>query len=147
MTWRLLVELKVALPGDKSYSWYENTFDSGVYKRLCDEFGVSPDTDWGQKLDHGCQGLGVRIRSRRAPMHITLMAPSLTRRTPYDITGIYWGRGRCSFPINQKASLKSAWSASTTAYGRMFRPSWGRNPRHVQKSSNPERDSTLGSSA
>ena len=57
-TRRLLVELKAALPGDKSYSWYENTFDAGSYKRLSDEFGVSPDTDWRQKLDHGCQGLG-----------------------------------------------------------------------------------------
>ena len=52
------MELKVALPGDKSYSWYENAYDARAYKRLCTEFGVSPDIDWRQKLDHGCQGLG-----------------------------------------------------------------------------------------
>ena len=40
------MELKVALPGDKSYSWYENAYDARAYKRLCTEFGVSPDTDW-----------------------------------------------------------------------------------------------------
>ena len=57
-TRRLLVELKVALPGDKFYSWYENAYDARAYKRLCTEFGVSPDTDWRQKLDHGCQDLG-----------------------------------------------------------------------------------------
>ena len=34
-TRRLLVELKVALPGDKSYSWYENAYDARAYKRLC----------------------------------------------------------------------------------------------------------------
>ena len=57
-TRRLLEELRVALPGNKSYSWYENAYDSRAYKRLCAEFGVSPDTDWRQKLDHGCQRLG-----------------------------------------------------------------------------------------
>ena len=52
------MELKVALPGDQSHSWYQNTYDARAYKRLCNEFGVSPNTDWRQKLDHGCQGLG-----------------------------------------------------------------------------------------
>ena len=51
-------ELKVALPGDQSHSWYQNAYDARAYKRLCTEFGVSPDTDWRQKVDHGCQGLG-----------------------------------------------------------------------------------------
>ena len=46
------------LKRDKSHSWYENPYNSRAYKRLCFEFGVSPDTDWRQKLDHGCQGLG-----------------------------------------------------------------------------------------
>ena len=57
-TRRLLMELKVALPGDQSHSWYQNAYDARAYKRLCTGFGVSPDTDWRQKLDHGCQGLG-----------------------------------------------------------------------------------------
>ena len=51
-TRRLFEELRVALPGDKSYLWYEN--DSRAYKRLCAEFVVSPEQDWRQKLDHGC---------------------------------------------------------------------------------------------
>ena len=57
-TRRLLEELRVALPGDKSYSWYENAYDSRAYKRLCAEFAIPPEQDWRQKLDHGCQGLG-----------------------------------------------------------------------------------------
>ena len=57
-TRRLLVELKVALPGDQSHSLYQNTYDARAYKRFCTEFGVSPDIYWRQKLDHGCQGLG-----------------------------------------------------------------------------------------
>ena len=40
-TRRLLMELKVALPGDKSYSWYENAYDARAYKRLCTEFASS----------------------------------------------------------------------------------------------------------
>ena len=57
-TRRILEELLVALPGEKSHSWYLNTFDARAYKQLCTEFGVSPETDWRQKVDHGCQGLG-----------------------------------------------------------------------------------------
>ena len=57
-TRRLLEELRDALPWDKSYSWYENAYDSRAYKRLCAEFAVPPEQDWRQKLDHGCQGLG-----------------------------------------------------------------------------------------
>ena len=45
------------------------------------------------------------------------MAPSSTPRTPYAITGIYPGPGQPSFSINQKASRKRVWSASTTVYG------------------------------
>ena len=56
---RLLEELRVALQGDKSYSWYENAFNSRAYKRLCAEFAVPPEQDWRQKLDPGCQGLGA----------------------------------------------------------------------------------------
>ena len=52
------MELKVALLGDQSHSWYQNAYDARAYKRLCTEFGVSPDTDWRQKLDRGCQSLG-----------------------------------------------------------------------------------------
>ena len=55
---RLLEELRGALEGDKSYSWYENAYDSRAYKWLCAEFAVPPEQDWRQKLDHGCQGLG-----------------------------------------------------------------------------------------
>ena len=57
-TRRLLEERRVALQGDKSHSWYENPYNSRAYKRLCTELSVSPDTDWRQKVDHGCQGLG-----------------------------------------------------------------------------------------
>ena len=45
-TKRLLEELRDALPGDKSHSWYNNEYDDWGYKRLCSEFGVSPDMDW-----------------------------------------------------------------------------------------------------
>ena len=47
-TRHLLVELKVDLPGDQSHSWYQNTYDARAYKRLYNEFGVSPDTDWNK---------------------------------------------------------------------------------------------------
>ena len=58
-TRRLLEELRVALPRDKSYSWYENAYDSRAYKWLCTEFAGPPEQDRRQKVNHGCQGLGV----------------------------------------------------------------------------------------
>ena len=57
-TRRLLEKLRLALPGDKSYSWYENAYDSRAYKPLCAELAVPPEQDWRQKIDNGCQGLG-----------------------------------------------------------------------------------------
>ena len=106
-TRRLLVGLKVALPGDKSYSWYENAYDARAYKRLCTNFGVAPSTDWRQKLDNRCQGLGSWS---------TYMEPSGAYRHAHYSDGpffqpkhairrTYQGRGR-SFSINQKASRK-----------------------------------------
>ena len=68
MTRRLLEELHISLSGDKSHSWYQNGYDTKAHKRLCSEFGVSPDTDWKQKLDHGCQGLGS-WSTYRTPSH------------------------------------------------------------------------------
>ena len=62
-------------------------------------------------------------------MCTTPMAPSSIRWTPSAITGIYQGRGRCSFLINQKASRRRVWSASTTVYGRMCGLSWERKSR------------------
>ena len=67
-TRRLLQELNISLPGDESHSWYQNSYDTRSCKRLCSEFGVSPDTDWRQKLDHGCQGLGS-LSTYKTPSH------------------------------------------------------------------------------
>ena len=80
-TRRLLVELKVPLPGDKSYSWYKNAYDARAYKRLCTEVGVAPSTDWRQKLDHGCQGLGSWS---------TYMEPSRAYRHAYYSDGPFF---------------------------------------------------------
>lgn len=69
-TRRLLEELGVALSWDTSHSWFENPYNSRAYKRLCSEFGISPDTDWWQKLDHAWQGLGSWIPSLHHLGHI-----------------------------------------------------------------------------
>ena len=145
------MELKVSLPGDQSHSWYQNAYDARAYKRLCTEFGVSPDTDWRQKLDHGCQGLGswsMYMEPSGAYRHAHYSdGPFFHPMDASAITGIYQGRGRCSFPINQKTSCKRVWSASTTVYGRMFGLSWERRPRHARTFSRPGRGSTLKSSS
>ena len=56
-TRRLLVELRVALPGDTSCSWFRTPTMPGPTGGSA-LFGVADSTDWRQKLDHGCQGVG-----------------------------------------------------------------------------------------
>jgi hypothetical protein len=55
---RILKELKVPLPTDSSFCYYKNTYDKAAYRKICDEFHVSPYTDWRQKLESSCHGLG-----------------------------------------------------------------------------------------
>ena len=56
---RILKELKTPLPTDASFCYYKNPYDKGTYQKLCNEFSVSPEQDWRQKVDHGNQGLGA----------------------------------------------------------------------------------------
>jgi hypothetical protein len=42
----LLSELRAALPQDPPWNIFENTYDCRMYERLCNEFNVSPLTDW-----------------------------------------------------------------------------------------------------
>ena len=98
MTRRLLEELRVALSGDKSHFWYQNDYDAMVYKRLCSEFGVSPDTDWRQKLDHGCQGLGAWC---------TFMEPSYEYRHAHQAQGIFFN---AMDAIRHKRDISAAWT-------------------------------------
>ena len=104
-TRRLLEELRVALPGDRSYSWYENAYHSRAYKRLCAEFSVSPDIDWRQKVDHGCD---IDIHK----------AHSSTRRMPCVITVISQEPRRRL--TNRRASRRRVWSVLMTRSVHMF---------------------------
>ena len=126
-TRRLLEESRVALPGDKSYSWYENAYDSRAYKRLCAEFAVPPEQDWRQKLDHGCQGLGSWS---------TFMTPSVAYRHAHVAQGPFFhpkcamrhnrdisGAGRRLFLTNRRALHRRVWSVLMTRSAYMFRQS------------------------
>ena len=130
MTRRLLEELRVPLPGDKSHSWYENPFDVRGYKRLCSEFGVSPDTDWRHKLDHGCQGLGSygTFMEPSGAYRITIehRAHSSTQKTQSDTPVTFQEPGRPSSSTNRIASRKRVWNVLTTRSARMFGRSWRR---------------------
>ena len=57
-TARIIKELQSPLPTDASFCYYKNQYDEAAYQKLCTEFSVSPSTDWRQKLEYGCQGLG-----------------------------------------------------------------------------------------
>ena len=57
-TARIIKELQSPLPTDASFCYYKNQYDKAAYQKLCTEFNVSPNTDWRQKLEYGCQGLG-----------------------------------------------------------------------------------------
>ena len=40
------IQSSVALPGDDAFNQKNNTYDVPSYKRLCNEFGISPSTDF-----------------------------------------------------------------------------------------------------
>ena len=51
------IQNSVALPGDDAFDQKNNTYDIPSYKRLCNEFGISPSTDF--RFHHGMNpGLG-----------------------------------------------------------------------------------------
>ena len=58
-TRRILFELGIALPQDKSWNAFNNSYNRGAYERICKEFNVDPGADWRQKMDPSGDGLGV----------------------------------------------------------------------------------------
>ena len=58
-TRRILFELAIALPQDKSWNAFNNSYDRGAYERICKEFNVDPNADWRQKMYTSGDGLGV----------------------------------------------------------------------------------------
>ena len=54
---RILFELGIALPQDKSLNAFCNSYDRRAYERICKEFNVDPNADWRQKLYPNGDGL------------------------------------------------------------------------------------------
>ena len=138
----LLKELRVALTGDKSYSWYENAYDIRAHKRLCAEFAVPPEQDWRQKLDHGCQGLGSwsTFKTPSGAYRHAHVAQGPFCHPKDAITVISQDPGRRSFLTNQRASRRRVWSALMTRSSHKFGLSWERKPRRGRIFSRPGRD-------
>ena len=55
-TRRILEELQTPLPYDETWNAVENSYDRKGYEKICDEFGVSPNSDWKVSGPNG--GLG-----------------------------------------------------------------------------------------
>lgn len=47
--------MSVALPQDRAWNAFDNSYDRRAFERICAEFGLSPHTDWRQKksANHG----------------------------------------------------------------------------------------------
>ena len=55
-TRRILEEIQAPLPYDETWNAVENSYDRKGYEKICDEFGVSPNSDWKVSGPNG--GLG-----------------------------------------------------------------------------------------
>ena len=55
---RILEEMQVPLPQDDMWDAFDTPYNQRAYERICAEFGVSPHTDWRQKLSEN-SGLGT----------------------------------------------------------------------------------------
>ena len=53
---RILVEMQAPLPQDRAWNALNNPYDRRGYEKICDEFGVSPNSDW--KVSGPNQGFG-----------------------------------------------------------------------------------------
>ena len=54
---RILDEIKAPLPQDRAWDATDNTCDLRAYERICNEFGVSPNSDW--RVGGPNRGLGT----------------------------------------------------------------------------------------
>ena len=55
---KILNQLRCALPNEASWSAFDNTIDMMAYEQFCNEFGVSPGSDFRQKYSNS-NGLGT----------------------------------------------------------------------------------------
>ena len=55
---RILNEMQCPLPTDQSFNALNNGINLNVFERICNEFGISPNSDFRQKLDPS-HGMGV----------------------------------------------------------------------------------------
>ena len=53
---RILEEIQASLPYDETWNAMENSYDRKGYEKICDEFGVSPNSDW--RVSGPNQGFG-----------------------------------------------------------------------------------------
>ena len=42
----ILEDIQAPLPYDETWNAVNNTYDRKRYEKICDEFGVSPNSDW-----------------------------------------------------------------------------------------------------
>ena len=49
---KILNEMQCPLPSDSSFNALDNGIDKNAFQRICSEFGISPQSDFRQKLDH-----------------------------------------------------------------------------------------------
>ena len=54
---RILNEMQCPLPNEGSFNPLNNAMNKSAFEKICSEFGISPEADFRQKLDHS-EGLG-----------------------------------------------------------------------------------------
>ena len=85
---RILEEIKAPLPKDPSWNPTNNTYDHRAYDRICQEFNISPNTDWRMKGSN--KGLGHAHFYWAAPGYIPgdSSKMSSTKRGKNDIVHV-----------------------------------------------------------
>ena len=85
---RILNEMKSPMPNDQSFNALNNGIDKNAFERLCSEFGISPQSDFRQRLDHS-NGMGAvryySLHGLRGPN----MTKVLERAGDYD-PSLHW---------------------------------------------------------
>ena len=97
---RILDELQAPLPQDRAWGAFDNPYDRRVYEQICNEFGVSPHTNWRVKAPNNGLGRVYFYATRLGYVPVGGVSPPAITTQP-----------KCR-SRNQQPTILSTWTSS-----------------------------------
>ena len=133
--------MQVPLPQDDTWDAFDTPYNQRAYGRICADFGVSPRTDWRQKLSEN-RGLGTayhwwkgRVRTIKEVSDDLIKTDMIN--PSFAVSSNEYRKKRMSFAgsgrpapftvdyIDQGGDGAKAWTTFCPRQGRGIHPAWG----------------------